>query len=375
VLVFALPVLLIVGVPELALWRIGESWPIERVIATQRRHPDVIWHRGLFDQEYHRYKYEYLKVAKPPIVALGSSRAMEFRSQMFGDHGGDFYAAGGALQRIEDLDELLKALPDYRPRVAILAVDVRWFNGPYVATLGPPGRFTFDIHYKPLSRWQAHITAVRMLLWSTRWPKVVWHARTQHPEHLGVPIPDVEGFRSDGSMKYRYRPTPGFPFINRQPFPLTKRIAQNTAEFVPTTQAATPQIDVLRSSIEELHRRGTLVLAFIPPYHSDVRRAIEANPTQRAFHVDFHERIDALAAELDVPLIDASDPTRLGADDRYLIDDSHGYETYELLVLREFVKDSRVAAALPGVQPVVDYAMASPRTNPWFPDYPPGSSR
>jgi hypothetical protein len=85
------------------------------------------------NQEYHRYKTAYLKATEPPIVAIGSSRAMEFRAAMFGTQAKDFYAAGGVFQRVEDLDGLLKALPDYRPRVVILPIDARWFNGPYVA--------------------------------------------------------------------------------------------------------------------------------------------------------------------------------------------------------------------------------------------------
>src|ERR1700732_3403443 len=49
VLIFFAPLLLLVFGVELVLWRTGETWPLERVIAVQEKNPHAFFSRDRID--------------------------------------------------------------------------------------------------------------------------------------------------------------------------------------------------------------------------------------------------------------------------------------------------------------------------------------
>jgi len=63
------------------------------------------------------------------VLALGSSRVMQFRKEMFSQR---FYNAGGAVQQIDEYESFLKTLPREKlPRLLILGLDQWMFNSGY----------------------------------------------------------------------------------------------------------------------------------------------------------------------------------------------------------------------------------------------------
>src|SRR6266496_2172656 len=127
-LAFWTSVLLLLLLEELVFYRIGEIWKISRVSETQASRPDSLFLRRLFDQQFYLYKFNEIQRRRPEVLALGSSRVMQFRAQMFGEDSKVFYDAGGIVQCIEDLTLVLHQMPELKPRVVILGVDMWWFN-------------------------------------------------------------------------------------------------------------------------------------------------------------------------------------------------------------------------------------------------------
>src|SRR3981081_3901358 len=66
-LIFFAPLLLLVGGIELLLWRVGESWPLRRVIRFQEANPRSFFARGALDQGTFRYKYLRILRQRPEI--------------------------------------------------------------------------------------------------------------------------------------------------------------------------------------------------------------------------------------------------------------------------------------------------------------------
>src|SRR5436190_5651718 len=97
VILFLSPFLFVLCVFEILFWQAGETWPVTRVIEYQREHLDALFLRGKFDQQICRYKYLGLREAKPRILALGSSRVMKFRTEMFDEGNGSFYNGTGLI--------------------------------------------------------------------------------------------------------------------------------------------------------------------------------------------------------------------------------------------------------------------------------------
>ena len=87
----ALPALLLLLGETVLQWS-GELWPLHRVFAYQRAHPDSLYLRAT-DQAFYAYKYQGVLTKHPSILVAGSSRTMKFRAEMFGDRANDFYNA------------------------------------------------------------------------------------------------------------------------------------------------------------------------------------------------------------------------------------------------------------------------------------------
>jgi hypothetical protein len=108
------------GLLEVVLWRTGESWPLAKVLGTQGQRRDALFLRGLLDQSLYAYKWRAVLERRPRVLALGSSRVMKFRAEMFGEDAADFYNAGGLVTSIEDLEQFVERLPaDQTPRVVV----------------------------------------------------------------------------------------------------------------------------------------------------------------------------------------------------------------------------------------------------------------
>ena len=73
-----------------------------------------------------QYKLELIKNIKPKIMALGSSRVMQFREESFNT---SFITTGGAMHHLNEgylfLQEMKKI---YKPEIIILGLDFWWFN-------------------------------------------------------------------------------------------------------------------------------------------------------------------------------------------------------------------------------------------------------
>src|SRR5439155_4314495 len=72
----ALPALVLLLGEAVLQWS-GELWPIDRVLAYQRTHPDSLFLRAT-DQVFYAYKYRAIVETRPGILVAGSSRTMKF---------------------------------------------------------------------------------------------------------------------------------------------------------------------------------------------------------------------------------------------------------------------------------------------------------
>jgi hypothetical protein len=377
-LVFWAPILVLFAVEETVFYRSGETWTIEHVLSYQHNHPDSLFMRRLFDQQLYLYKLKEARRRRPEILALGSSRVMQFRAGMFGADWQRFYNAGGMLQCIEDLTFVLQEMPDLKPRVVLLGIDMWWLNEDWdKADKGNSDRFTARPTDAAIS-WEAHLLALRRL-----WLKEGSGLRLWKP-YLNVTLSPADdrigltahlgdrGFRAtDGSVAYPASATPDRQF----PAPLDpthlQSVARGLKEFLPTGGVSARLLNELRDDLLELKRRGVLVVGFLPPFSSDMVRALESNADQREIWHQYTERVPALFSELRLPCIDASAPEKIGLTDRYMIDGVHAMETFHLHLLRAMLNDPRVAGELAATRTAIQFALSSPKTNVWYADLPP----
>lgn len=348
----------------------GEAWPLDRVLAFQRSHPESRFLRAL-DQVFYGFKYRSLADRQPSVIVLGSSRTMKFRAGMFGGRAAAFFNAGGMINSLADLQAFSASRPSSRiPEVLIVGVDLWWLN----AGVPPPFRFEQEIERDRALTFEQHVAGVRWLL---RRPGVVGRelislASRRQPELIGLgPREGRGGFRVDGSFATAVpAPRPGEPFVDREDPPIILRVTTATANFVATDRVSPERRSMLESILDGYSRQQQLVVGYLPPFSTEVARTLASDPRHSAFYAEFRRVVPELFAARGLPLVDASDITALGFDDRAMSDGFHGEETIHAHVVRLMLRDARVRNAFPDADAVLDRALASPRTNAWQIDLP-----
>src|SRR4051794_12267626 len=92
----------------------GELLPVRVVAWLQTREKPFVFMPQLSDHTY-RFKLEVILRRRPETLALGSSRANQWRSAMFRPT--DFYNAANAIFAVRDFHRMLEEFGDFTPRV------------------------------------------------------------------------------------------------------------------------------------------------------------------------------------------------------------------------------------------------------------------
>lgn len=363
-----LPVALIVA-GEVALLGSGELWPLDRVIAYQAAHPGALYLRAV-DQVFYAYKYRGMSVKHPSVLVAGSSRTMKFRAGMFGDQAGAFFNAGGMLNSTRDVREFAEVLArSQTPSVLVLGIDLWWLN----PGVPPIYDLQSEIDKDPGTSFDDHVIALRWLMRNPRSFAVeaLGPERVAHPDAIGIAARErAGGFRADGSYVARVAipAAAGWQFVDREEPPIIDRVTQANANFPPAADAAPQRLADLDAALARFEARRVLVVGYLPPFSSEVLARLRTDERHKQLWFDFECRVPELFRRHRFPVIDASDLTQFGMDDRAMSDGIHAEETFHLHVVQAMLEDARVRAALPGAGAAVARALASPRTNYWQAD-------
>jgi hypothetical protein len=373
---FWLPVILFIATVEGLLWRIGETWPLESVIRGQDANPRAIFLRGLLDESTFRYKYLGVLHRRPRILALGSSRVMQIRAEMFGRQAPVFYNGGGLIRTVDDLNDLLARLPaDALPQTIILAVDFWLLNAaekPYLDRT-----FAHDVDEDGARDWQGHALAISKYVRNPGQIAEMWSyafGAKRDSNAIGMEAAvHHRGFRPDGSKRFDLKiPASAEAWGKRRPGldEARRRIANGGRDFAFTDGVSAPLRDALRTALLKWQARGVFVIAYSPPVMSECARLAVNHPAHRRYWQEYHEQVPLLFQSLGIPFLDVTEPADLGLDDRYMRDVFHAHETFNLHLLSRLCTDPRVRAMLPDVPNVVQQALGSRRTNPFYLDLP-----
>lgn len=380
-LLWALPLGLPVAAFELSLWRAGETTPIGAVCQALADRPGALFGRQFFDQGLYRFKWVFLSRQDPEILALGTSRVMQFRRQMFGDRSGAFFNAGGMIQNLRDLEEFVAALPpSARLSCVLLGVEFSWFNERAAAEMELFRSFSKSIRHDAGFDGVAHGQVFQQVLrkgWTSAGPGPSWSvlagawrgggaadmgawgfmARNRHM-----------GFRPDGSFDYGLPAPTDWTFQDREQPPVLERIRNGTHGFAPVPALSEKRVEQFLGCLQALKARGITVLCFAPPYSPAVAAALETDPGLRKAWLQYRSELPPRIRAAGAVYVDASSPAAMGMDDRCMRDGLHAMETFHVRLLAALAADPNAAGAK------IDAACASrlasdPRANPWFPNY------
>ena len=135
-----LPASIPFGLNELFLERLGEYLPLSEIVHIQQTNPTLCLYGSQVHSDFFHYKLEGYRQIQPRIAAIGSSRVMQFRENMFTD---SFYNLGGTLASVEYTRHAVSLmLQAHKPKVVIVGLDFWWFlresGEPVVMDTPPP---------------------------------------------------------------------------------------------------------------------------------------------------------------------------------------------------------------------------------------------
>lgn len=362
------PLLLGLVFLEAVLWRTGEIRTNESVVGQQGQRQDALFVRAFANQNFAGYKYRLLVERRPTIVALGSSRTMQFRAPMFGADSVRFVNLGGMIQNVHDLEAFAELTPAaVLPRVAIVGVDMWWLNAAWVSA--PQLRDVIRGGASPWE-WQEHLTVMRKLASRpSDLRRAVAMAFSQDSSRIGLGalFQPGAGFRGDGSYRMSTPiPVGRWEFRDHEDPPIVERVRRGLDRFDRTRGVDEQLYGRLRSAIRTLSERGVLVIGFMPPVATPVARALAEDEVQRGIWAEYQVKVRDAFRELNLPFVDASTPDRIGLDDRYMVDGFHALETFHAHLVLRMLEDPRVAAAMPHARDASIFLVRSEGTNPWY---------
>jgi hypothetical protein len=362
-LVFLAPVLVAAAVFEYAMYRTGDSWPINRVVQAQSKTDEGIFGRAYFSQQYNIYKSQVIRQRRPAILTLGSSRVMEFRNLMFHPHEQSFYNGGGMIQSIYDLAAYSRQVREAKlpvPRVVIVGIEPWWLS----KDARGQGRSWLDERAQTDSvySFSAHVEAARTLLKTGKrnFPWRVAFARSPRLtprygyEAVGIAALAVGGGErfSDGSHLYEKEIA---EFIERPEHKdrmtptVLQRVRNNSDQFAPSDGLDAARTALLIESLTSLKSLGAEVYAYLPPFSGEVTQALNESSALSRWWDEYRHALPEELKAAGIPCMPLSQPADYGLDDTYMFDGFHPSEVYNAYILEDLIRQSPPESMLASV--------------------------
>jgi len=338
VLISVFPVL-IYGFPLALMWRGGEFVPEASLIHRQTDAQHQILYGPAYSDPSPQFKFASLIDRRLQVMALGTSRVLQFRQQFF-NPGVRFYNAGLTVRYAGEFDRVLDAIPPgHEPRVIIVSIDQymlnpNWPQEPFLRYEVKPKTFWESVHSASgifFASWKqfyedfrAHKISIARVLDSRN--SVSIRAIMTH-----------SGYRNDGSEASGTSES----LANPKRFAVVDiRIRKGVARFEPGQQISQERLAELRVFLEHARARGIYVVGFLPPFPPHIYDQIYHSP-KYGYLEKLYPALKPAFAEFGFPFFDYSDARSVGGSDAEAIDGLHCSEkTYLRLYLDMLRHDS-----------------------------------
>jgi hypothetical protein len=342
VLLFIMPPLLLAAPPMLVLFVSGEHFQnVDSVLATIDERDCLVGYAHN-EQNYAYIKFQRLiSLPRQSVVALGSSRVLGFRANMFDE---PFYNAGFSVLSLRDVLAFVQAVPDDKlPHTLLLGLDQWMFHPDWEESRGGQicERWTKN-QSVDTDRLLTSCVEVYKDLFRGRLPLNAL-LRSENQTVLKVGLNSMlhqTGFRNDGSYHYGehiHQLLSGDPKTRDLDFRDTlRRIARGNRRFEWNDRIDDQSVADVRSILQECQNRGVNVVAFLPPFADRVYQ--EMQDSGRYGYMDqIVPSIQDLFAEFDAELHEFPSMSRCDSEDSEAIDGFHGGEVTYLKMLRRMV--------------------------------------
>lgn len=338
-----LPLVIFLGFPFLILFNSRELVPIKKVIEEQRKNNTLVLF-GLAYRDLNSY-YKLMSVLErdPVIIALGSSRTLQFRSAFFRKNA-EFFNAGASVGKIEDFKHFLNKIPSQsRLRIIIVGLDQYFFNPNWVKSQEYDDGSELSKRHDSLEAWNLGWRKAYEDYSNKKFLLKELFVHRYGEERVGLnAIVNSNGFRNDGSYYYgKIISNPEDPGNEDYQFQNTlRRINMGVSRFEYSKDISAISVDELERFLIYCHERNIYVIGFLPPFAPSVYNLIKSKGLKYQYIFQLPSTLNPIFNKYHFGFYDFTDISNLGSSDKETIDGFHGSEkAYLRLFIRMAEKE------------------------------------
>ena len=367
-----LTLFVIVALPILLSYRwvlrsVGEDLSAAEISQLASEAP-VLWNSAFLSAGTY-LKLPMVAESDATVVAVGSSRVMQFRSRMFSKlPAGKFYSAGGSVQHPIDLSNCLHQLLELKPSAIILGLDFWWFQSQDSKSVNRVlnsartaadnstsfSKFTRQFH-RQMSLHVRH-SMDRVQLYQQAWRDHRFRRALTAPTRLDhatgrlwIGCKETGGFRNDGSYRYSA--------LIRESFTSAQIRAQANQE-IDKKRFHAHGVDIATCALlvrflRRCKQEDIAVVALLPPVHSEALRRLTSGGVATTFWEQLPNVLRRLCRAEHCEFHDFSDPTAAGISDDQFIDWLHAADTAYAGMLIEIVQSDAESVLADFLDPLV----------------------
>lgn len=287
------------------------------------------------EKNYNYLKWKTLQSKKTfSVVALGSSRVLLFRKEMFTS---SFYNAGFTIRRIKDFLPFLQSLPEEKyPQYLIIGLDQWMFN----------------------KNWDNLSTALNKNYWISSFSeiprgvylKLTWEDLLRNKYDLFPPkksdtlvyvglnaVVHQTGMKKDGSMYYgsfnQIAANDDYQFEKT-----FEKIKNNEGRFKKGPGVNIDALKELENLLRFCNNKNIKVIGFLPPFATAVNEHFQMQKGYHFIH-DIFLPAKAIFTEFNHELYDFTEIAEIKGTDKEMIDGFHGSEVIYVRMLIEILSE------------------------------------
>lgn len=314
---------------------IGESTPLGMVARYQQQN-DTVLYRYRYGNRDQQFKALSVNLRRPDVLALGSSRILQFRAGFFNRDPQAFYNAAAPAWGLAQVARLLHSLDEEAlPRILILSIDPPWFNPAYEMDVFPDDVTDFEnIFLVNRSFLQEVINGVSFERSGFRNAQYVARAEPGGSGGLALgmrAIRDGHGFRSDGSEQYGDFLIAGWLHQPQQRANHLRMMYEGQEMYVYGDTLSEEALIELSAILQFAAQHDIYVIGFLPPYAPGLWSQMTARGNH-TYITALTPRLQTMFDAYDFPFFDFSNGEWAGIRDEEFFDGWHASELGNLRI-------------------------------------------
>ena len=314
------------GIPIWYLQSVGEYMTLNEIVEKQKHSFRKLIYGTVLHNDMHSYKKLLLKNNQAKIIALGSSRIMQFRQHMFVKK---FINLGGAMGSINEGISLIKDITDSKPDIVLIAVDVWWFNDNFQR---PESEYKEPKCDKKSINLRDPLNVFKWLYYDKITLKSIFNAIIgSSGGDIGVSGQEKVGFGPDGSYYYTTSITGKKDHSDKQFINTFQRIIDGNRRFQYSSSANNQHINNFLQLVRTLEENAIKVIIFFPPFS----KAVSDRINEMGKNYQYISDIKVKFHQNNLSFYDYTDPSVIDSFDCEFMDGFHGGEVTYARILRD----------------------------------------